>query len=81
MADFISESPAGFKSEMVADFRRNPHPKPATGPRAGTDLRSSITLSAWVKNIAFAKSVWIDLHVFDAAAGLLSADSVITHPL
>jgi hypothetical protein len=71
----VPGSPEVVSTLHLAGTKENVFPKPATGPRAGTDLRSSITLSAWVKNIAFAKSVWIDLHVFDAAAGLLSADS------
>jgi hypothetical protein len=46
-------------------IKRNVFPPPPSGPPVGKDLRTSLSLRAWVKNIAYAKDVWIDLHVFD----------------
>ena len=45
--------------------KRNVFPQPATGPRAGKDLQLFLTVSAWVRNVAYQKNVWIDLHLFD----------------
>jgi hypothetical protein len=39
----------------------------------GKDLRTSLNVRAWVKNIAFAKEVWIDVHVFDRGTTLVKA--------
>ena len=39
----------------------------------GKDLRTSLNVRAWVKNIAFAKEVWIDVHVFDRNTTLIKA--------
>jgi Family of unknown function (DUF6209) len=51
----------------------NVFPRPAAGPRMGTDLRSFLNVSAWVRNVAFAKNVWIDLHVYDTDANRIGA--------
>ena len=46
-------------------IKRNVFPKPPNGSPEGKDLRTSLTLRVWVKNLAYAKDVWVDLHVFD----------------
>src|SRR5262249_42999077 len=46
-------------------IKRNVFPRPPNGAPEGKDLRTSLTLRAWVKNLAYAKDVWVDLHVFD----------------
>ena len=46
-------------------IKRNVFPTPPNGPPVGKDLRTSLTLRVWVKNLAYAKDVWVDLHVFD----------------
>jgi len=53
--------------------KKNVFPAPPSGPPVGKDLRTSLRLRAWVKNIAFVKEVWIDLHVFDRSATLIKA--------
>jgi len=46
-------------------IKRNVFPRPPNGTLEGKDLRTSLTLRAWVKNLAYTKDVWVDLHVFD----------------
>jgi hypothetical protein len=46
-------------------IKKNVFPAPPTGSPVGKDLRTFLDVRAWVRNIAFAKDVWIDLHVFD----------------
>jgi len=46
-------------------IKRNVFPRPPNGSPDGKDLRTSLTLRVWVKNVAYAKGVWVDLHVFD----------------
>jgi hypothetical protein len=53
--------------------KRNVFPAPANGPPAGKNLRTSLALQAWVKNVAFAKAVWIDVHVFDRTGARIAA--------
>jgi hypothetical protein len=53
--------------------KRNVLPAPANGPPAGKNLRTSLALQAWVKNVAFAKAVWIDVHVFDRTGARIAA--------
>jgi len=45
--------------------KTNVFPPPVSGPPVGKDLRTSLVVQAWTKNVAFAKDVWIDVHVFD----------------
>ena len=45
--------------------KRNVFPAPPSGPQVGKDLRTSLNVQTWVQNVAFAKEVWLDLHVFD----------------
>jgi uncharacterized protein DUF6209 len=53
--------------------KKNVFPTPPNGPPVGKDLRTFLDVRAWVKNIAYAKEVWIDVHVFDRAASLIQA--------
>src|SRR5262245_25406976 len=53
--------------------KKDVFPAPPNGPPVGKDLRTSLSVRAWVKNIAFVKEVWIDLHVFDRSATLIKA--------
>jgi hypothetical protein len=43
---------------------------------AGLDLRSLLAVRAWVRDIAYDKKVWIDVHVFDASAILLTSTTL-----
>ena len=65
-------------SDMVnvihhAAAKTNVFPRPPTGSPVGKDLRTSLDVEVWVKNVAFAKDVWIDVHVFDRAAARIQA--------
>jgi hypothetical protein len=44
--------------------KKNVFPRPNTSSRVGKDLRTFLSVRAWVSNLAFNKAVWIDLHVF-----------------
>jgi len=48
-------------------------PPPFGGSPVGKDLRTSLDVQAWVRNVAFAKDVWIDVHVFDRGATRIQA--------
>jgi hypothetical protein len=54
-------------------IKKNVFSAPPSGSPVGKDLRTSLKVRAWVKNIAFAKAVWIDVHVFDRSATLVEA--------
>jgi hypothetical protein len=54
-------------------IKRNVFPAPPNGPPVGKDLRTSLTLRVWVKNLAYAKAVWIDLHIFDRSGTRIAA--------
>lgn len=54
-------------------IKKNVFPAPPSGSPVGKDLRTSLNVRAWVKNIAFAKEVWIDVHLFDRSANLVKA--------
>jgi uncharacterized protein DUF6209 len=56
-----------------AAVKKSVFPKPPFGSPVGTDLRTSLDVQAWVKNVAFAKEVWIDVHVFDRSAVRIQA--------
>lgn len=43
---------------------------------AGSELQTRVKLSAWVRNIAYAKNVWFDAHVFDAGNQLIHAQTL-----
>ena len=51
--------------------KKDVFPAPPSGPSVGKDLRTSLSVRAWVKNIAFVKEVSVDLHVFDRSATLI----------
>jgi hypothetical protein len=53
--------------------KKDVFPAPPSGSPVGKDLRTSLSVRAWVKNVAFVKEVWIDLHVFDRSATLIKA--------
>src|SRR5215471_11901295 len=46
-------------------IKRNLLPTPTKGPPVGKDMMTSVIIRAWVKNLAYAKTVWVDLHVFE----------------
>jgi Family of unknown function (DUF6209) len=66
-------SPAFVNTVDQTATKTNVFPRPPNGPPVGKDLRTFLDVRAWVKNIAFAKAVWIDVHVFDRGASLIQA--------
>ena len=46
---------------------------------AGSELQTHVKLSAWVRNIAYAKNVWFDAHVFDSSNQLVHAQTRSLH--
>jgi len=46
---------------------------------AGSELQTRVKLTAWVRNIAYAKNVWFDAHVFDAGNLLVHAQTLSLH--
>ncbi|SEP33232.1 hypothetical protein SAMN02990966_05162 [Rhodospirillales bacterium URHD0017] len=80
----IPQDPVRYREATVANadlvnvigqtaVKKNVFPAPPRGPRVGKDLRTSLYVQAWVKNIAFAKDVWLDVHVFDRDAARIQA--------
>jgi len=57
-------------------IKKNVFPAPPTGSPVGKDLRNFLDVRAWVRNIAFAKDVWIDLHVFDRDLNRIQAATI-----
>jgi len=55
--------------------KKNVFPQPATGSRAGTDLQTLASLTVWVRNVAYVKNVWMDLHVFDGADARIHSET------
>ena len=55
--------------------KKNVFPQSSPGPRAGTDLQTLVSLLVWVKNVAYVKSVWMDLHVFDGTDARIHAET------
>ena len=75
----IYRAGASPRLDMVNAFElavtKTKHFFPGTGPGsfAGSELQTVLTLKAWVRNIAYVKFVWVDIHVFDAADALVFA--------
>jgi len=64
--------------------RACPHDRKAAPPVQPSWIRRSefqtrVKLSAWVKNIAYAKNVWFDAHVFDGGNQLVHAQTLSLH--
>ena len=45
--------------------KENVFPAPPSGPQVGSDYQTKLGVSAWARNLAYEKHVWVDLHVFD----------------
>jgi hypothetical protein len=69
--DSAIRSPEFVNTLEQTATKKNVFPRPPNGPPVGKDLRTFLDVRAWVKNIAYAKEVWIDVHVFDRAASLI----------
>jgi hypothetical protein len=55
--------------------KENQFPQSPSGSRQGWDLQTVLTMTAWVRNIAYAKNVWIDVHVFDGVDDLVHSET------
>ena len=67
-------------SEMVnvarySIVKENVFPQLPNSPRAGWDLQTVLTMTAWVRNVAYTKNVWIDVHVFDGLDNLVHSET------
>ena len=51
---------------------------PCTGgaPDGQSNLQTQLRVGAWVRNLAFAKTVWLDAHLFDHEGRLLHAETL-----
>ena len=49
------------------------------GAFAGSELQTRVKLTAWVRNIDYAKNVWFDAHVFDGNNQLVHAQTLPLH--
>lgn len=47
-----------------------------TSGSSGSELQTHLSLTAWVRNVAYQKNVWIDLHVFDPDDNLASTQTL-----
>ena len=54
----------------------NTFTQPPSDPRAGLDMETHLSVEAWVRNLAYEKSAWIDVHVFDAGDALIHAETL-----
>ena len=45
---------------------------PAT---SGEELQTLLSVKAWVRNVAYEKNVWIDVHVFDGSSDRIHAEA------
>src|SRR5262249_60189720 len=54
----------------------NAFPTRPSGSREGSDLQTFLTVTAWVNNVAYAKNVWVDVHVFDGGDGLVQSETL-----
>jgi hypothetical protein len=59
----------------VGAEKRDGFPPPPTGGKVGTDLETLLHITVWVKNAAYAKNVWMDVHVFDGSDHLVHAET------
>jgi len=46
---------------------------------AGTELRTVLTVQAWVRNLAYDKNVWLDVHIFDGDDNLIHSETFTMH--
>lgn len=51
---------------------------PCTGgaPDGRSNLQTQLRVGAWVRNLAFAKAVWLDAHLFDRAGRLVHTETL-----
>ena len=42
----------------------------------GVDIQTFLSIQAWIKNLAYFKNVWVDMHIFDGDDAVLDAKSL-----
>ena len=68
--------PAALHLTDDAAVKRNTFPSRPGYPSGMTDLQTHLHVEAWVANTAYAKSVWVDVHVFGHDGALVRAESL-----
>lgn len=58
-----------------AGTKTNVFPQPSVGPRNGIDMQTRLLVDAWVRDVAYTKSVWVDVHVFDHRDDLIHSET------
>lgn len=67
----------GMVNVFSADAeKRNAFPQPPIGGKEGSDLQTWLRVTVWTSNIAYAKHVWMDVHLFDGADARIHAVTV-----
>lgn len=64
----VLEEKSGTKDVFPSDPVRS---------KVGTDLQTFLFVKAWVRNVAYVKNVWIDVHVFGTELRFGSEDALI----
>lgn len=85
------EHPVGYRLGTVPDVgmvnvlaarvqkKRVSLPGATPGTSFGAELRTTLSLSVWVRNIEYEKNVWIDVHVFGPADDLIHSETLTLH--
>jgi hypothetical protein len=68
----------GAVLHLVADaaVKENAFASYSGHARGMSNRRTHLRVEVWVRNLAFAKSTWLDFHVYDRDGGLLRADTL-----
>jgi hypothetical protein len=72
---------AAIQPELVhlheeAGVKYNAIPNRPGYPSAAANLRTHLHVEVWVKNLAFAKHVWLDAHVLDDTGSLVHSETL-----
>jgi hypothetical protein len=65
--------------QLAIEKERHRFGDSGAGIFAGSELQTRVKLTAWVRNIAYAKNVWFDAHVFDGGNQLVQAQTLPLH--
>jgi hypothetical protein len=58
-----------------AALKENVFPSSTGHPSGMSNLQTDLHVEAWVRNLSYAKSVWLDVHLFDRDGSLLSSET------
>ena len=62
--------------QLSVEKQRHQFGDTGAGVFAGSELQTRVKLTAWVRNIAYAKNIWFDAHVFDGNNHLVHAQTL-----